>query len=51
MTDDVAAVNISVPFDGFNGSPIPTDALQYNAYKKDAIAFIEARNRRILASA
>lgn len=51
VSEDFSAVKISLPFDDFKGSPIPTDALQYNAYKKDAIAFIEARNRRILASA
>ncbi len=51
VSDDFSAVKISAPFDGFNGSPIPTDVHQYNAYKNDSIAFIEARNRRIRASA
>ena len=51
VSTDFSAVNISVPFDSFRGSPIPTDAQEYNTYKSASIAFIEARNRRILASA
>ncbi len=46
---DFSAVKISVPFDNFSGSPIPTDAHEYNIYKSASIAFIEARNHRILA--
>jgi hypothetical protein len=46
-----SAVTFSLPFDNFTGSPIPADAHEYNAYKSASIAFIEARNRRILASA
>ena len=51
VSTDFSAVKISVPFDDFRGSPIPTDAHEYNAYKSASIAFIEARNQRILASA
>ena len=51
VSADFSAVKISVPFDNFRGSPIPTDAHEYNAYKSASIAFIEARNQRILASA
>lgn len=51
VSTDFSAVNISAPFDNFRGSPIPTDTHEYNAYKSASIGFIEARNRRILASA
>jgi len=51
VSADFSAVKISMPFDNFRGSPIPKDAQEYNAYKGASIAFIEARNRRILASA
>ena len=48
---DCSAVKISVPSDNFSGSPIPTGAHEYNAYKSASIAFIEVRNQRIRASA
>lgn len=51
VSTDFSAVKISVPFDNFRGSPIPTNAHEYNVYKSASIAFIEARNQRILASA
>lgn len=50
VSPDFAAVKISEPFDDFVGSPIPYGVAQYKAYKRSCIAFIEARNRRILAS-
>jgi hypothetical protein len=50
VSDDFSAVRIAEPFDNFKGSPIPTDVHEYNAYKRASIAFIEARNQRILAS-
>jgi hypothetical protein len=50
VSSDFSTVKISVPFDNFNGSPIPADADEYRAYKNASIAFIEARNQRILAS-
>lgn len=45
---DFSAVKISQPFDDFAGSPIPAGVDEYNAYKSDSIAFINARNQRIL---
>ena len=51
VSTDFSAVRISVPFDDFRGSPIPADAHEYNVYKDASIAFIEARNQRILDSA
>jgi hypothetical protein len=51
VSTDFTAVRFSAPFDNFRRSPIPTDAHEYNTYKSASIAFVEARNRRILASA
>lgn len=50
VSHDFAEVKIAMPFDDFRGSPIPKDLHEYNAYKAASIAFIEARNERILAS-
>lgn len=50
VSEDFSAVKIAEPFDDFNGSPIPTDIREYNAYRSASIAFIEARNQRILVS-
>lgn len=47
---DFSTVKISVPFDNFSGSPIPNGAREYRVYRSASIAFIEARNQRILAS-
>lgn len=49
VSADFSAVKISLPFDNFRGSPIPIDAHEYNSYKRASVAFIEARNQRILA--
>jgi len=49
VSDNFSSVRIADPFHGFNGSPIPTSVHEYNAYKIASIAFISARNRRILA--
>jgi hypothetical protein len=51
VSTDFAEVKISLPFDNFRASPIPADAQEYNAYRSASIAFIQARNQRILASA
>jgi hypothetical protein len=47
VLDNGMAVRISRPFDNFRGSPIPQNADEYRAYRDDAVAFINARNRRI----
>ncbi|MEX2273324.1 MAG: hypothetical protein WD690_17770 [Vicinamibacterales bacterium] len=47
---DGSAVKIAPPFDDFGGSPIPGGVEEYRVYMHEAIAFIEARNRRILHS-
>ena len=51
VSEDFSTVRISKPFDDFTGSPIPASVPEYNAYKHASIAFVEARNQRILASA
>lgn len=51
VSADFSAVKISVPFDNFTRSPIPAGVREYNAYMADAIAFVQARNLRILTSA
>lgn len=50
VSSDFSAVNISVPFDDFSGSPIPKNADEYRMYERASRAFIEARNERILSS-
>jgi hypothetical protein len=50
VSPDFSVVKVSAPFDDFNGSPIPNDVDEYKAYEKDARAFIEARNQRILSA-
>ena len=50
VSTDFSAVKISEPFDNFRSSPIPSSVHQYTAYKTDAVAFIRARNGRILTS-
>jgi len=50
VSSDCSAVKISAPFDDFSASPIPNGVDEYRAYKSAALAFIEARNQRILRS-
>jgi hypothetical protein len=49
ITDDFSEVKFFLPFGDFKTSPLPSDAESYLSYKKLAVDFIEARNRRILA--
>jgi hypothetical protein len=48
VTEDYSAVRFSLPFEGYDRSPLPDSLDSYLSYKQQAIAFIEARNRRIL---
>lgn len=50
VTDNGLEVRISKPFDNFCGTPVPPDADEYRAYRNAAVAFINARSRRIQAS-
>jgi hypothetical protein len=46
---DCTAVNLFTPFEEFKPYPVPATADAYRDYMEAAVAFIEARNRRILA--
>lgn len=48
VSADFSVVKISTPFDDFIGSPIPKSADEYRKYEGASLAFIEARNQRIL---
>jgi hypothetical protein len=48
VIEDYSAVRFSLPFEEFNRSPLPVSLESYRSYKKLAIEFIQARNRRIL---
>jgi len=50
VTEDGSAVRFFTPFEEFKTSPLPGDMDAYIAYRQLAVTFIEARNRRILAS-
>ncbi len=50
VTEDGSAVRIAPPFDDFGGSPIPGSVEEYRAYEHASLAFIAARNQRILHS-
>jgi hypothetical protein len=50
VTEDCSAVRFFTPFEDFSTSPLPGSMDAYRAYRQLAVAFIEARNRRILAS-
>jgi len=50
VTDDFAAVKFLSRFEDFNSSPVPDSMAAYLDYRKLAVGFIEARNRRILES-
>jgi hypothetical protein len=50
VTEDCSAVRFFLPFEDFNTSPLPGSMDAYLAHRQLAVAFIEARNRRILAS-
>ncbi len=48
VSDDFDSVKISQPYNDFNDPPIPSTVSEYRAYEDDAIAFISARNQRIV---
>jgi len=50
VTEDGSAVRFFSPFDDFGTSPLPGSASEYLDYRRLAMSFIDARNRRILES-
>ena len=51
ITRDCTAVTIFPPFDDVKTRPVPKDLETYREYRRQTVAFIEARNRRIARSA
>ena len=47
VDEGAGAVRFSLPFDGFSGSPLPATLDEYVDYRRRAMGFIHARNRRI----
>lgn len=50
VTADFSAVTYFLPFQSFDDDPVPSTLESYRSYKRLAMAFIEARNRRIVAA-
>jgi len=48
VTEDCSAVRFFLPFEDFTTSPLPGSIDTYLAHRQLAVAFIEARNQRIL---
>jgi hypothetical protein len=48
VSSDCSVVRFFAPFDDFASSPIPQSLEAYQAYRRNAMDFITARNRRIL---
>jgi hypothetical protein len=51
VTEDFSAVRFFAPFKEFQSWPVPEDRAAYLAYRERAVGFLQARNRRISASA
>jgi hypothetical protein len=47
VSDDSAAVKFLMPFADFGTSPLPDSVEAYQDYRRNAIRFVEARNRRM----
>ena len=49
VSEDFSGVNPFLPFNNFTTSPFPRNVDDYRTYRKRALDFIDARNRRILS--
>jgi len=47
VNEDYSQINFYLPFNGFDGPPLPSDAEEYRSYKHNVTKFITARNQRI----
>ena len=47
VSDDSSAVKFLMPFADFGTSPLPHSVEAYEEYRRNAIRFVEARNRRM----
>jgi hypothetical protein len=50
LVHDGTAVRFLLPFNNFEGSPLPASIERYREYRKHSMAFVEARNARIASS-
>ena len=49
VSELTSTVKFSMPFEGFDASPLPATVDAYLGYRQHSIEFIESRNRRIAA--
>ena len=49
VSHDYASVKFHIPFKSFDETPLPKDRAEYLRYKQSTIAFIKAREQRMLA--
>jgi len=47
VSDDLSSVDFLMPFAGFGASGLPSTLEEYQGYRLRAVAFVEARNRRM----
>ena len=47
VSDDSPAVKFLIPFADFGTSPLPPTIEAYQGYRRNAMGFVEARNRRM----
>jgi len=50
VEENYLAIKFFLPFDGFDHPPLPNNIEAYQAYKKNLMDFVKARNQRILNS-
>lgn len=50
VAEECSAVKFFLPFDGFKRSPLPASTREYLQYKDALMAFVNARNQRMLNS-
>lgn len=48
VSDDRSSINFYIPFDDFQGSPLPTSTEAYREFRAKQLAFVAARNERLL---
>lgn len=50
VEENYLAIKFFLPFNGFDNPPLPNNVEAYQAYKKNLMDFVKARNQRILNS-
>ena len=51
VSDDCSMVRFFTPFEEFRPWPLPNSVTEYHSYRREAEAFLQARNQRILEDA